>query len=78
MNLEHERVAALLQVCLATCDEELTCDEALDLIPSLVEAANGSSAEDTRRAAAEQHLRVCKNCREERDALAASLREDSG
>jgi hypothetical protein len=67
-----------MRVCLATRDEELTCDELLDLLAVFLEAPEAASSGDRRLTLAQEHLRVCGNCREESEALATFLREDSG
>ncbi len=78
MQLRQDRVTELMRVCLATHDEELTCDELLELMAVFLEASEAASFGDRRLMLAEEHLRVCGNCREESETLATFLSEDSG
>jgi hypothetical protein len=79
MQLPLDAVAALLRACAATGDLELTCDELLEVLAAHVEGAEAASAGDGGRALAlaGAHLRLCGSCRQESEALAALIREDS-
>ncbi len=72
MQLPLDHVAALLRACAATRDEELTCDELLDVLAGHLErpATNGGPP------LAAEHLRLCASCRQESHALAALMGED--
>jgi hypothetical protein len=72
MQLPLDQVGALLRACAATGDEELTCDELLDVLAAHLERP----ATDRVHELAAQHLRLCASCRQESDALAAVIRED--
>ncbi len=77
MQLPLHEVAVLLRACAATSDVELTCDELLDVLAAYVEAVEAGSASGGRHGLAAEHLRLCADCRQEREALAALIREDS-
>jgi hypothetical protein len=77
MKLPLDHVSALLRACAATGEDELTCDELLDVLAAHLERPGAGAASDRQHALAAQHLRLCASCRQESEALAALIREDS-
>ena len=77
MTLNRRQIEALVQAIEATHDTEIDCTEFLGMMPALVElrAAGGGVPEACRLA--EEHERICPNCREECAALAMAILGDS-
>jgi hypothetical protein len=74
MALDNEQVRALLLATRETHDSEIDCDELLARLPAYVERrAPAPSADRLEFAEVEAHLRLCRNCREEWQALVSAL-----
>ncbi len=77
MQLTPDEVATLLRACAATGEEELTCDELLEILAAHLEWQESRPSSDRRHELAVEHLRLCPSCQQESEALAALIREPS-
>jgi len=64
----------LVQLLLATQDEELTCDDLLDRVARYAEAVVNGDQLPADSKLLIQHLSVCSDCLEEFECLVATLR----
>jgi nitrate reductase assembly molybdenum cofactor insertion protein NarJ len=74
MALNDEQVRALLLATRETRDVEIDCDELLAQLPAYVEQRSAvPAAERGGFTEVEAHLRLCRNCREEWQALVSAI-----
>ena len=69
VGVRQGEAAKMLAMAQATCDEELDCEEAHDLLDQFADrVAHGENAADL-MPLVQQHLEMCPGCREEYEAL---------
>jgi len=74
MALDDDHLRLLLGSVAATHDEEIDCEEFLEVLARCAEAlARGEDIPAELRLASE-HVKLCGNCREELTALADAIR----
>ena len=74
--MKTQQVEALLHAVAATHDIELDCAEILARMPALVELRLAGGAVPEALRLAEEHERLCPNCREECAALAEAIKSE--
>jgi hypothetical protein len=74
MPLKDQQVHALLVACRETHDDEIDCDAFLSIMAPYAEARAEGRALPPALTLAEEHERLCANCREECHALMDLLR----
>ncbi|QDV38426.1 hypothetical protein [Tautonia plasticadhaerens] len=75
MTLRDEHWRALARALLATCPDEIDCEEWLDRVGTYLELVEaGRSIPDRLRPVA-AHLQLCPGCAEEFEAMREMLRE---
>lgn len=75
MSLTKRELDELLRQVSITKDAEINCEECLTLVAEFAEQAlEGSSVAEGLRAV-EHHLDICRECREEYEALQRALRK---
>jgi hypothetical protein len=73
MTLTNQQVHGLLVATRETHDDEIDCEQFLTVMAEYVEARHEGRGMPAAFAQAEQHERLCANCREEAHALAGLL-----
>jgi ATP/maltotriose-dependent transcriptional regulator MalT len=71
--MKDQQIRALFQAIAATHDTEIDCAEFLVRMAALAELRAGSGDVPEALRLAEEHERLCPNCREECAALAAAI-----
>jgi hypothetical protein len=69
MGNSSELLKAMLEMLTKTHEEELTCDEAFELLDQFVEAVARGEDVSALMPKMEQHLKLCRDCYEEFQAL---------
>ena len=72
-TLTPERLGALMQGILSTNDEELDCDECFVQLDRFVELHLAGKNAAEALPLVQEHLRRCRDCREEFEALTKAL-----
>ncbi len=67
--MKRNQLARLLWLVGRTRDEELSCSECFDLLPTYVDLQVAGAPADTRVPLFRQHLEQCAVCREEYETL---------
>lgn len=73
-SINDEKLTDLVKFLKLTRPQELTCDEWLDQVSAYAEAMAADLPAPTGSELVLHHLNLCKECREEFDALVAALR----
>lgn len=68
-----DHLKKLLKQLERTQQEELTCDECFELLDEFAQLAHEDRAPGELMPLVEQHLELCRDCREEYEALIATL-----
>jgi hypothetical protein len=76
--MKSDEIRALMQVVGATHDIEMDCDAFLAQVALLVETRTRGQTVTGALRAAEDHERLCANCREECAALTAIVASEHG
>ncbi len=76
MTMKKEQIEALVGAIAATHDIELNCEEFLARMPALAELRTAGGAIPEALRLAEEHERLCPNCREECAALAEAIKSE--
>lgn len=73
MKLTLDIIKKMLGVVLATRDDEIDCDECYERIESFAEIKLSGKSPEEAMPLVEDHLKRCKDCREEYEALLEAL-----
>ncbi len=74
MKLEPAMLKQMVRVVIGTQDDELTCGECFEELDRFVEITLAEKDAAEAMPLVEDHLRRCRDCREEFEALLAVLR----
>ncbi len=69
MKLTNEHIKGLVECMGVTHEQELNCNECLDLVPEYVEQDIQKQPIRSTLKPVEYHLALCKECRDEYDTL---------
>ena len=76
MTLSRNESENLLRLVGLTKDDEINCEQCLELVAEFAEQQMAGKSITERMQALEQHLAVCPECREEYEALKRTLQQD--
>ena len=75
MKLNSQQIEGLMKVIGLTREEELNCNQCLDHVAEFAECELSGRPVSAALKAVEHHLTLCKECREEYEALREALAE---
>lgn len=75
MKLSYQQVNNLIELSFATVDDTLGCDGCLDLMDQFAQAEIDNTLIPKTLEAVRIHLKQCKCCKDEYEALMIALRE---